>query len=84
MVGEKIEQFKKAYDLGGLCFYLKSGKYHCKYSKEEDEISEADMDFLMKSLAMQQAKIYFDDIGDHCLGMDELRSKYLIFRLSGL
>lgn len=80
----KIDDFKKAYDLVGLCFYLKNGNYHCKYSSEKDDISDEDMDFLMKALSAQQARIYFDDVGGYCFGMDGLRSKYLLLRLAGL
>ena len=79
------DKLKEAYGLEGLCFYMKRGVYHCKYSKtESDKIDYLDLDFLLKSLSIQQLKIFFDDVDHQCVGMDELKKEYLIFKLSGL
>lgn len=77
-------RLKKAYGVDGLCFYMKNGYYHCKYSRDEDEVGSSDLDFLLKALSIQQLKIFFDDINYCCIGMDELKKEYLMFRLSGL
>jgi len=80
------DRLKSIYGLDNLCFYFKKGMYHCKYSKtcSETEMDYCDLDFLLKALNIQQAIVHFDDVGHDCIGMDELKKEYLVFRLSGL
>lgn len=83
-----LNKFRKAYGLENLCFYKKNGQYHCKYvsdsSSIKDEIQLYEFDYLLKSLSAQQGHIFFDDIGETCVGIDELKHKYLVFKLAGI
>jgi hypothetical protein len=88
-VGKKIAQeLKKAYDLENLEFYMIYDRFYCRYVSDpnlaNDTIDILDMDFLLKSLSAQQGKVIFEDTGDTCCGIDELKTKYLVFRLAGL
>jgi hypothetical protein len=80
----RINRLKEAFGLEGLSFYQKRGKYHCKYQKGYDDIDYTDLHFLMTSLSIQQGHVFFDDVDKTCVGIDELKREYLIFKLSGL
>ena len=84
-------ELKKAYGLENLYFYYLRGKslFCCMYMVDdnyylEDALDPADLDFLLKSLSMQQGKVYFDDVKEVCVGMDELKMQYLQLKLAGI
>jgi len=78
------QKLKEAYGVEGLSFYYKKRQYHCVLSPKEDKLSLVDLDFLLKALCVQQAYVFFDDVNEMCIGIKQLKSKYLIFRLAGL
>lgn len=82
---------KRIYGLEHLDFYEDDrGLYHCKYISDPNDfnydraLDNINLDFVLKSLSMQQGKIYFDDIGQTCTGINEVKSHYLVIKLSGL
>ena len=86
-------KLKASYGLENLHFYYYNGRagrhgaLHCKYIVDvNDFVTEdpVDLQFILNALARQQCKVVFDDIRDICIGIDSLRSQYLIFRLAGL
>lgn len=86
---ERCQALKKAYGLEHLEFFRGSyGKFCCRYKSDPitaiDQIGFLDLDFLLKALGTQQAKVEFEDTGDVCVGIDELKTKYLVFTLAGL
>jgi hypothetical protein len=80
----KNQELKKAYGIENVYFYIKNKKFHCCYGSKDDEIDLIDLDFILKSLSIQQGVVFFDDVGEECVGMDQLKYKYLILKLSGL
>lgn len=78
------KKLKEAYGLEKLSFYRKGAQFCCHYSDADDKVDIFDLDFILKSLSAQQCAVYFDDVGEVCTGIDELKQKYLIFRLAGL
>ena len=83
-------ELKEAYGLENLDFYYLRGKslFCCMYMGAdyylEDALDPADLDFLLKSLSMQQGKVYFDDVKEVCVGMNELKMQYLQLKLAGI
>jgi hypothetical protein len=86
-------QLKASYGLEHLHFYYYNSKYsrrgalHCKYiSDVNDFVTEdpVDLQFILNALARGQCKIVFDGSKRTCVGIDDLKSDYLIFRLAGL
>ena len=82
---------KKAFGLEYLDFYFtKKGLFACRYIKDPNDfdydksMSNFDMEFLFKALSMQQGKVYFEDYGIFCRGLDGLNELYLPMKLSGL
>ena len=75
---------KSAYELSRLSFYISRNKYHCRFSTDPDELPPNELTFLLNALAMGQARVFFDDVGVSCVGIDELKSQYYVFILSGL
>ena len=80
---------KACFGFENLHFYRYNGfgSLHCKYITDpydfvtEDEI---DLQFVLNALSRQQCTVFFDDIGDVCIGSDQLKAKYLIFKLAGI
>ena len=87
-------ELKEAYGLENLDFYYYSPdqifacKYHTKSGSDKFNpgyiLDPADLDFLLKSLNMQQGRVYFDDVKQICRGMNELKHHYLIMELAGI
>lgn len=84
-------ELKAAYGLEYLHFYYvpRFKMFCCRYVgtdgfSMEDELDPVDLDFLLKSLSMQQGKVYFDDVKEACTGMDQLKMHYLPFKLAGI
>jgi hypothetical protein len=88
----RIIQLKACFGLEYLHFYrygsaARPGQLHCKYITNPNDFiteDELDLQFIMNFLSKQQGKVFFDDVGEECIGMDGLKAKYLIFRLAGL
>jgi len=82
----RCNDLKAAYGLEGLHFYhvANSRTYGCSFKDFGDDIEPEDLDFFLKSLSMQQGVVWFDDVGEYCTGIDELKSHYLIFKLAGI
>lgn len=82
----RCHDLKAAYGLEGLHFYrLSDGRtYGCSLKSFGDDIGPEDLDFFLKALSMQQGVVWFDDIGEYCTGIDELKGQYLIFKLAGI
>jgi hypothetical protein len=89
---EKCIHIKRCYGLENLHFYRYNssagkGLLHCSFISDpynfvsEDEL---DLQFILNALIRQQGIVFFDDIGDYCLGMDKLKEKYLVLKLSGI
>ncbi|KKM77321.1 hypothetical protein LCGC14_1371240 [marine sediment metagenome] len=85
---DKLTALKKAYGLENLRFYEKNNRFRCTYVTDADKIVDgfglSYMDYILKALSAQQCCIFFDDVNKMCVGMDELKQEYLIFRLAGL
>ena len=89
---ERCVRLKACFDIEHLHFYrynssLGPGALHCKYIADPyDFITEDELDlkFILNALAAQQAKVFFDEAGEVCVGINELKAKYLIFRLAGI
>ncbi len=81
-------QIKACYGLEHLHFYLgRDKKFHCTYISDSTNFDFENKDeiaFLMNMLTCSLGYIYFDDAGEICKGIDELKTKYLIFKLAGL
>jgi hypothetical protein len=84
-------ELKEAYGLEHLWFYYIQGwqLFGCRFTASddfslEDALDPTDLDFLLKSLSMQQGKVYFDDVKQVCVGMDELKTHYLPIKLAGI
>jgi hypothetical protein len=75
---------KRAYGVEKLSFYRKGHQFHCRYGDFHDAVDINELDFLLKALSAQQGVVFFDDVGELCVGMNELKFKYLIFSLAGL
>jgi len=84
----RLIKLKACYGFEHLHFYTSKNKqFHCAYiSDPTDFVEEVELDvqFILAALSIQRAKIYFDDIKEYCWGIDQLKSNYLIFILSGL
>lgn len=85
------QSLKKAYGVENLYFYAGLGGYHCKYVSSPDSPDAVDtlepeeFAFVLKSLSMGQLHVIFDGIDDsYCIGLDEVKRNYLIFKLSSL
>ena len=83
-----IIKLKECYGFEHLHFYIGRNKqFHCAYIADPNDFAEEvelDVQFILAALSMQMAKIYFDDIKEHCRGAEQLKSSYLVFLLSGL
>jgi len=84
-------QLKKAYGLEHLVFNASGKVIECEYTdtvcafpEEEDNIKMAELDWILKSLSMQQGNVYFKDAAKLCTGMDELKRHYLLLKLAGI
>lgn len=87
-------ELKEAFGLENLDFYYYSPDqiFSCKYHTKSGSgkfnlgyiLNSTDLDFLLKSLNMQQGKVYFKDIDQVCMGMNELKYHYLIMELAGI
>lgn len=89
---ERCIKLKACFGLENLHFYRYNtssgpGSLHCKYITDPyDFITEDELDlkFILNSLSRQQGKVFFDDANETCIGIDQLKTKYLIFKLAGL
>jgi hypothetical protein len=90
---ERCIKLKACFGLEHLHFYRYNtpsgamGALHCKYITDPyDFVTEDELDlrFILSSLSIQQCKVFFDDANEDCIGIDQLKTKYLIFRLAGL
>ena len=83
-------ELKTAYGLENLWFYYEQQwkRFRCRYvganHSLEDALDPSDLDFILKSLSMQQGNIWFDDVGEWCKGLDEIKSHYLVMKLAGV
>jgi len=80
---------KTSYDLEYLQFYQSdNGKYHCRFTKKIEDVIDLinpnELYYLLKILTMGQGSVYFDDVNELCIGMDELKKHYLVLKLAGL
>lgn len=79
------------YGLEYLNFYEdKKRGYCCKYISDPDDFNydeamdNADLMFLLNALSVQQGRIFFEDYGKTCVGIDGLNELYLPMKLAGL
>lgn len=84
-------RMKKMYGLENLHFYRnKKNSYCCKYIPDpeifdfDEALDTLNLSFLLKSLSLQQGRVYFEDYQESCVGMDELKRMYLPLKLAGL
>ena len=85
---------KRMYGLENLHFFVvKKGinkEYHCKYIRDpndfdiKDAMPNDDLIFLLTAFSVQQGRVYFEDYGDWCVGLDRLKELYLPIRLAGI
>ena len=83
-------RMKEAYGLEHLHFYSKKAGYCCRYISDpndvdfNDTLKNEDLMFFLRALSMEQGKIWFDDYGQWCYGITELKELYLPMMLGGL
>lgn len=89
---ERCIQIKACFGLENLHFYrynssMGPGSLHCKYIRDPYDFiteDELDLQFILNALSRQQCKVFFDDANEVCIGIDQLKIKYLIFKLAGI
>ena len=84
-------KLKQSYGLEHLHFYEDArGRYCCKYIPDPEvfdydgALNNIELRFLLNSLSIQQGKVYFEDYGKTCTGIDNLKRLYLPMKLAGL
>ena len=87
-----MREIKEDFGVSKLSFYISNQYGFCCRFVSSPEVFDYSKDLSSPHLKMlllalssgKQASVYFDDIGEVCNGMAELRSKYLVLELSGI